>query len=82
MHPDLTLEVGTGFSHTVVTTTANELVQPVHPTRMVVIINPENYETWLTGSPDEAHQLLRPYLAERMRIVQNGVGVLRDEGAP
>ncbi|WP_298975671.1 SOS response-associated peptidase [uncultured Roseobacter sp.] len=74
-----TLDDNTGFSHTVVTTTANEIVQPVHPTRMVVILDPADYETWLQGSPDEAKALLRPYPPERMQIVQQGYRVLQDD---
>lgn len=77
-HLAASLDDNTGFSHTVITTTANELVQPVHPTRMVVIIDPHNYETWLTGSPEEALGLLRPYPANRMQVVRKGVGILTD----
>lgn len=62
-----------------VTTTANELVKPVHPTRMPVILDPADYETWLTGGPDEAAALLRPFPADRMRIVREGVGVTADD---
>ena len=28
--------------------------------RMPVIIAPEDYETWLTGNPDDAQRLIRP----------------------
>ena len=34
---------------------------------MPVIIAPEDYETWLTGTPGEAVALLRPYPAQDMR---------------
>ncbi len=67
------------LTHTIITTTANEIVKPVHPDRMPVILNPANYETWLTGSMDDALELLRPYPADEMQIVQQGVGVLKDE---
>lgn len=63
-----------------VTTTPNELVKSVHPSRMPVILDPEDYETWLHGSPAEAAVLLRPYPAERMRIARQGFGVLTDNG--
>ena len=66
-------------THTIITTTANELVQPIHPTRMPVILDPGHYDTWLTGSVDEAAELLVPYPADRMHIVLSGVGELRDD---
>lgn len=72
-------EAGDWRTHTMVTTTANELVRPVHPTRMPVILDPADYETWLTGGPDEAAALLRPFPADRMRIVREGVGVTADD---
>ncbi|MEP5728742.1 MAG: SOS response-associated peptidase family protein [Sulfitobacter sp.] len=63
------------------TTTANEIVKPVHPSHMVVILAPKDYGTWLHGTADEALALLRPYPVDKMRIVQQGVGVLSDDGA-
>jgi len=45
---------------------------------MPVILDPADYEAWLSGSPDEAANLLKPYSAEKMQIVQQGVGVLTD----
>ncbi|MEM8659205.1 MAG: SOS response-associated peptidase family protein, partial [Pseudomonadota bacterium] len=47
---DLRLEDGNPQTHTIITTKANELVQPIHPTRMPVILDPSNYEAWLTGT--------------------------------
>lgn len=67
------------LTHTMITTTANELVRPVHPTRMPVILDPENYELWLHGPEAEAFALLKPYPAEKMRIVRQGVGVTADQ---
>ena len=61
-----------GFTHTVVTSTPNELVKPVHPSRMVVILAPEDYETWLHGSEDDAMALCRPFPAEEMRVIKSG----------
>jgi putative SOS response-associated peptidase YedK len=34
---------------------------------MPVIIAPEDYDTWLTGTPEQALALLTPYPAEAMR---------------
>jgi putative SOS response-associated peptidase YedK len=51
----------------VVTTTANELVRPLHD-RMPVILRPEDYGAWLDGDTDadELQGLLRAYPAEEM----------------
>ena len=67
-------------THTIITTTANDIVRPVHPDRMPVILDPADYEQWLTGSADEAEALLRPFPAERMRIVAEGAGLRSDDG--
>ncbi|MEQ8896950.1 MAG: SOS response-associated peptidase [Roseovarius sp.] len=65
-------------THTMVTSTPNELVKPVHPDRMPVILEPGDYETWLTGSTEAAAKLMRPYPAGKMRIVQKGQGLRED----
>ena len=70
------------MTHTILTTTANEIVRPVHPTRMPVILDASDYDTWLTGSPEEAFALVKPFPAERMRIVQQGVGVVSVRATP
>ncbi len=49
-------EIETGV---IITTEPNREVATIH-TRMPVVINPEDYETWLTGEPAEAAILLRP----------------------
>lgn len=67
--PGVAGEDGGWLTHTMVTTVANELVKPVHPTRMPVILDPADYETWLNGSANDAAELLRPFPAERMWIV-------------
>lgn len=36
-----------------------------------MLSEPADFETWLSGSPDEAFKLARSYAAERMRIVQS-----------
>ena len=53
----------------IVTTTPNDVVRPIHPTRMPVMLHEDDHETWLTGGPDEALALARPYPASEMRIV-------------
>lgn len=54
-------------------TTPNELVATVHPSRMPVLMADEAaYRTWLSGSPDEAFELVRPFPADQMKIVKSG----------
>lgn len=78
--PGVEGQEGNWLSHTMITTTPNELVKPVHPDRMPVILDQEDYETWLNGDPDQAMKLLRPYPAQKMRIVTHGIGAtLEDE---
>ena len=55
-----------------ITTTANDMVRPVHPERMPVILRPDDYEQWLEGGSSEAHNLLRPYPSEAMRVIKSG----------
>lgn len=52
---------------TILTTTPNELMEPIH-NRMPVILEPEDYNTWLIpgDQPDQAMHLLRPYPAKKM----------------
>ena len=53
------------------TTEPNELTQSINHERMPVLISdPADYETWLSGSPEDAFKLARSYAAEQMRIVQ------------
>jgi putative SOS response-associated peptidase YedK len=52
---------------TILTTTPNELMTPIH-NRMPVIIEPEDYGMWLDPSskPEDARHLFRPYPPEKM----------------
>lgn len=59
-------------THTILTTTPNELVRPVHPDRMPVILEEGDHEAWLTGDSETAAGLLRSFPAERMAIVREG----------
>ena len=63
---------------TMVTTTPNALVRPIHPDRMPVILPEDAWETWLSGAPDAAFALLRPYPAETMRIARSGLDAKAD----
>lgn len=59
------------FSATILTTEANELVAHVHD-RMPVILAPEDYGRWLApdANPESLRELIRPYPAEGMALVQ------------
>ena len=46
-------------SGTIVTTSANAAVAPIHD-RMPVVVGAGDFEQWLTGDPAEANALLRP----------------------
>jgi len=61
-------------TYSMMTTKPNELVHEIHPDRMPVILSPGDYETWLSGSVDEAKGLMRAYPAEQMVIIDSGQG--------
>jgi len=50
----------------IITTDANELVAQIH-NRMPLILAPHDYKRWLGDDPDP-RDLLRPFLAEPMRM--------------
>lgn len=55
-------------SCTILTTAANELLQPIHE-RMPVILDPQDYDLWLDSqvqTPQTLQQLLRSYPAAAM----------------
>jgi putative SOS response-associated peptidase YedK len=55
------------------TTEPNALTATINHERMpVLLIDPGDFETWLSGSTAEAFALARSYAAEGMRIVQSG----------
>ncbi|SEN86450.1 Putative SOS response-associated peptidase YedK [Loktanella fryxellensis] len=68
------------ITSSMVTSTPNALVKDTHPDRMPVILHPEDYTQWLTGTPNEAFALLRPFPADRMVIHQSGEGLKSDHG--
>jgi putative SOS response-associated peptidase YedK len=56
---------------TIVTTSANEIMQPIHD-RMPVILEPQYEAAWLDPSIDDVHLLhsfLRPYTASNMQCM-------------
>ncbi|GAB4341517.1 MAG: SOS response-associated peptidase [Phototrophicales bacterium] len=55
-------------SCTIITTTPNDLIKPLHH-RMAVILNPADYDLWLSGEelpPDMLVPLLKPYPSDEM----------------
>lgn len=55
------------------TTTPNDVVKGIHPSRMPVMLGSQDEcDAWLEGTPDEAFQLARPYPADEMHIVHSG----------
>lgn len=55
------------------TTQPNDVVAPIHPTRMPVrLVGEKAQERQLTGSAKEAIALARPYSTGRMKIVGMG----------
>jgi putative SOS response-associated peptidase YedK len=55
------------------TTEPNELTKSINHERMPVLItDPADFETWLSGSTEEEFKLARSYAADQMRIVQFG----------
>ena len=61
-------------TYSFLTTTPNGLVATINHERMPVLLTKEEeFETWLSGSADEAFALAREYPAAQMRIVQEGL---------
>jgi putative SOS response-associated peptidase YedK len=63
-------------SYSIITTDANEIMEPVHK-RMPVILHPRDYDRWLAREPGSVEgrghgqlptDLLRPYEAEDMKM--------------
>nr|NIP37699.1 SOS response-associated peptidase [Candidatus Dadabacteria bacterium]NIS09876.1 SOS response-associated peptidase [Candidatus Dadabacteria bacterium]NIY21067.1 SOS response-associated peptidase [Candidatus Dadabacteria bacterium] len=57
---------------TIITTTPNELLAPIHD-RMAVILSKENERTWLNPDiqdPAELTPLLKPYPSEQMKVYE------------
>jgi len=60
-------------TYSFLTTTPNPLVATINHERMPVLItDPADFETWLSGSTEEEFKLARSYAADQMRVVQFG----------
>ena len=53
------------------TTDPNDIVKPHHPKAMPVILQEDDYETWLTAEWADAKKLQKPYPADQMAIYKN-----------
>ena len=60
--------------HSIVTTSPNDMTKAYHH-RMPVILEPCDYDQWLTAGPGDAYNLLRPFPADQMQIVKEGIGL-------
>lgn len=55
------------------TTTPNDVVKPIHPKRMpVMLVGDEAQDTWLSGAPEDAISLAKPFPARSMKHVAQG----------
>jgi putative SOS response-associated peptidase YedK len=55
------------------TTEPNELTRTINHERMPVLLSGEDqFDTWLSGSKDEAFALAKSFDPAKMRIVQSG----------
>jgi len=68
------------ITSSMVTTMPNDLVKDTHPDRMPMILAPEDYDAWLSESPEDAFSLIRPYPSACMVIHQSGEGLKSDRG--
>jgi putative SOS response-associated peptidase YedK len=51
----------------------NSVVEPIHPKAVpVILMTPEEYETWLTALAKEALKLQRPLPDDMLEIVAEG----------
>jgi len=70
-----------------ITLPANKLMHHIHntgrnPSRMPAILAKEDWEAWLTGWPEEAAEVLKPYPDDRMGVweVSTLVNSQRNQG--
>lgn len=54
----------------ILTTEANRTIRPVHPQAMPVILREDDWDTWLTGSVEEALALQKPLPDDEMKSAE------------
>jgi putative SOS response-associated peptidase YedK len=64
----------------ILTCEPNALMAALHD-RMPVILEPEDYDAWIRGTPDDAHGLMKPFSTDRMYATPVGpaVGNVRND---
>lgn len=60
--------------HSMVTTNANDFVSSYHH-RMPVVVSPNHFETWLSGSAVDAFDVIEPFPSAEMVLLGEGVGL-------
>jgi putative SOS response-associated peptidase YedK len=66
-------EAGEHLLYTFLPTEPNEVVRPVHSKAMPIILQPDEWEAWLTGPVENALALQRPLPNELLQVVATGV---------
>lgn len=66
----------------VVTTSPNTVMEPIHD-RMPVIVAPENWQSWLSGMPNDVAGMIAPYRDEELQAwtVSRRVSKTQDDDA-
>ena len=65
------------------TTIPNALTKSInHERSPVLLTQPSEWEVWTSGPPDEAYELIKPFEASSLRIVQEGFGKKDLQGEP
>ncbi|MBT5648305.1 MAG: SOS response-associated peptidase [Rhodospirillaceae bacterium] len=69
-------------TYTIITTDANTKIAPIHH-RMPVIVDPADFDRWLTGTPAEAANVIRAFPADDMAFyrVSTRVNNVRNDDA-
>jgi putative SOS response-associated peptidase YedK len=69
----LILVEGEHLLYSFLTSQPNGVVGPIHPKATpVILITPEEYDTWLTASTEEALKRQKPLPEEMLRTVAEG----------
>jgi len=55
-----------------ITTTANDVVAKVHPRMPVLLAGQEACDRWIDGTEADAKDLIKPFPADQMKLVQSG----------
>jgi putative SOS response-associated peptidase YedK len=67
-------EAGEHLLFSFLTTTPNQVVRPVHAKALPVILQPNEWEAWLTGPVEDALALQRPLPSELLKVSLPGLG--------